>query len=32
MDPTLKAAKEAAKLEKKKNSNGKRGRPKKHTS
>jgi hypothetical protein len=29
MDPTLKAAKEAAKAERSKNSNGKRGRPKK---
>lgn len=30
MDPALKAAKEAAKAERAKNSNGKRGRPKKH--
>ena len=30
MDPTLKAAKEAEKAERSKNSNGKRGRPKKH--
>lgn len=30
MDPTLKAAKEAEKAERAKNSNGKRGRPKKH--
>lgn len=30
MDPTLKAAKEAEKTERSKNSNGRRGRPKKH--
>jgi predicted ArsR family transcriptional regulator len=31
MDPELKALKEAELAEKRKNSNGRRGRPKKHT-